>query len=343
MIKVLIVDDSATVRRILSEELSKDRAIHVVGSAPDPYVARDMILSLEPDVLTLDLEMPRMDGLTFLRKAMKYHPMPVIVVSSMTPAGSEMALAALELGAFDVMCKPGPAYSVGDLGAQLTDKVKAAAVADISKILLSRSAHPETLRPELMARTTNKIVAIGASTGGTEAVKCVLSRLPVNCPPTLVVQHMPEHFTESWAKRLNEVSAPEVRQASDGDAVRSGLVLIAPGNKHMVLRRDGAKYFVRVKDGPHVHFQRPSVEVLFNSVAQFAGKDAVGVIMTGMGADGATALLAMRSAGARTVAQDEKTCVVYGMPKAAVSLGAVEFVLPLPDIAAKIVELISGS
>ncbi len=341
MIKVLVVDDSATVRRILTEELTKDRGIEVVGAAPDPYVARDMILSKEPDVMTLDLEMPRMDGLTFLKKTMKYHPMPVIVVSSMTPSGSDMALASLELGAFDVVCKPGPAYSLGDLGALLVEKVKAGAEADVGKLLLSRSVDLSGLMPVTLTRTTNKIVAIGASTGGTEAIKQVLQRFPLNCPPTLIVQHMPEHFTQGFAKRLNEVARPEVRQAADGDLVRAGLVLLAPGNKHMVLRRDGAKYFVRVKDGPHVHFQRPSVEVLFRSVAQFAGKDAVGVILTGMGADGATALLEMRGAGAHTVAQDEKTSVVYGMPKAAVAVGAVEHILPLGDIAVKIMELVS--
>ena len=345
MIKVLIVDDSAIVRKILSEELAKDPQIEVVGTATDPYVARDKIVRLKPDVVTLDVEMPRMDGITFLRKLIRYYPLPVIVVSSLAPEGGDVAMEALEVGAVDVMCKPGAAYTVGDMAAQLIHKIKAAArinftrLAKVREASVARAAEPRPPRMS-MTRTTEKIVAIGASTGGTEAIKEVLSTFPINCPGTVIVQHMPEMFTRSFANRLDTLCAPEVREAVDNDTVMSGLVLIAPGNKHMALRRSGARYYVRVKDGPLVFHQRPSVEVLFNSVAEYAGRNAVGVILTGMGSDGARGLKNMRDAGAPSIAQDEKTCVVYGMPKAAVEAGAAEHVLPLQRITEKIISLV---
>jgi len=338
MIKVLVVDDSAMVRKVFSEELARDPQIQVVGTAPDPYVARDKIVQLEPDVLTLDVEMPRMDGLTFLRKLMKYHPMPVIVVSSLTPRGGEMAMEALEVGAVDVMCKPGEAYTVGEMSRDLIDKIKAAVH---SRVPQRTAAVQEPVQPRpTLLRTTLKIVAIGASTGGTEALKEVLTRFPPNAPATVVVQHMPQAFTRAFAERLNGLCAVEVREAISGDTLRPGLVLIAPGNEHMMLQRSGAVYSVLVKDGPRVHHQRPAVDVLFRSVARFAGPNSIGVILTGMGADGAEGMLEMRQAGARTIAQDEASCVVYGMPKEAVAAGAVERVAPLPRITDEILAML---
>jgi two-component system chemotaxis response regulator CheB len=334
--RVLIVDDSAVVRKIFGEELARDPDIEVVGAAPDPYVARDKIVQLGPDVLTLDVEMPRMDGVTFLRKLMRYHPLPVIIVSSLTPQGGDLALEALEAGAVDVMCKPGAAYTVGDMARDLKDKIKAAARASVRRS--GENAPPA--RPERlsMTRTTNKVVAIGASTGGTEALKSVLTRFPSNAPGTLIVQHMPEHFTRSFAERLNSLCAVEVKEAQDGDPVTPGRVLIAPGNRHLLLRRSGALYSAQVKDGPLVCRHRPSVEVLFSSVAQYAGGNAVGVILTGMGGDGATGLLKMKQAGAATIAQDEKSCVVFGMPKEAIKAGAVDHVESLERIPERILE-----
>ncbi len=331
-IKVLIVDDSAVVRQVLSKALSKEPDIEVVGTATDPYVARDKIVQLEPDVITLDVEMPRMDGITFLKKLMKHHPMPVIILSALTQKGGELALAAMEAGAVEVLAKPGGSFSVGDMAEQLADKIRAAAHA-------RPTTRPTTAKPEKVQRLaptnmdlTNKIVAIGASTGGTEAIKEVLVRLPATVPGIVIVQHMPPRFTTSFAERLNGLCAFEVREAADGDSVHPGRCLIAPGNFHMLLRRSGARYYVNVKTGPLVHHQRPAVDVLFRSVAKAAGKNAVGVILTGMGADGAEGLLQMKQAGAYTIGQDEATCVVYGMPKAAYELGAVQKVLPLRRI-----------
>ena len=295
-IRVLVVDDSAVVRQILSKELAQDSQIEVVGTAPDPYVARDKIVALKPDVLTLDIEMPRMDGITFLRKLMRYYPLPVIVVSSLTPKGGKLALEALDAGALDVMCKPGAAYTVKDMSAELIEKIKAAAVADLSK---KRAVSAEK-KPVLssLTRTTNKVVAIGASTGGTQALEEVLTRLPVNSPGITIVQHMPEHFTRSFALRLNEKCTIEVKEGEDGDSVIPGRAIIAPGNKHMLLQRSGARYYIRVKDGPLVCRHRPSVEVLFGSVARYAGRNAIGIMLTGMGGDGAKAMLEMKRNGA---------------------------------------------
>lgn len=336
MIKVLVVDDSAVVRQILAREISRAKDIEVVAAAPDPYVARDKILRFHPDVMTLDIEMPRMDGLTFLRKIMAHHPVPTIVVSSLTPQGGTMAMEALEIGAVDVICKPGAAYTVGDVSKVLIEQVRAASRVDFAKVnAVRRDVRAPRPPSQALTRTTNKIIAIGASTGGTVAIEAVLRRMPRNCPGILVVQHMPEKFTHSFAQRLDAQCEISVREAVDGDSVSPGTALVAPGNRHAVVRRSGARYYVQVKDGPQVHHQRPSVEVMFNSVARYVGANAVGVILTGMGEDGAAGLLAMRRAGAHTIAQDERTSVVWGMPGAAVKLGAAEKVLPLRKIAAE--------
>lgn len=336
--RVLVVDDSATVRRILQEELGRDPMVDVVGSAADPYIARDKIFALKPDVLTLDIEMPRMDGITFLRKLMAHYPLPVIVVSSLTPKGGDLALEAMDAGAVEVMCKPGAAYSVGDMSVELTDKVKAAARVPVRKRAPARRA-AQPGRRLAMTRTTHKVVAIGASTGGTEALTQLLTRLPHNAPGIVIVQHMPEHFTRSFAERLDELCAIEVKEATDGDGVFPGRALLAPGNYHMMLRRSGARYYVQVKSGPLVSRHRPSVDVLFKSVARYAGKNAIGVIMTGMGRDGAAGMKLMKESGSQNIAQDEATSVVFGMPKEAVAAGGVDFVLPLHGIPEKFLRL----
>lgn len=337
-IRVLVVDDSAMVRRILSTELERDPGIEVVGAATDPYMARDMIVKLKPQVITLDIEMPRMDGLTFLRKLMHHFPLPVIVVSSLTRAGGDVALEALELGAVEVMCKPGSAYSVGDLGVELIDKVKAAARVHVTRRTkpAASSGAPQRLS---MTRTTNKVIAIGSSTGGTQALTTILTTFPANCPPVIITQHMPENFTRSFAQRLDSLCAMQVKEAQNNDSVVPGQVLLAPGSHHMLLRRSGARYYVEVKDGPLVCRHRPSVDVLFRSTARYAGKNAVGIMLTGMGRDGADAMKVMHDDGAKTIAQDEETCVVFGMPKEAIAAGGVDFVLPLPRIAQKALTL----
>ena len=336
-IKVLIVDDSAIVRKILTEQLAQHRGVEIVGTAPDPYIARDKILALEPDVLTLDVEMPRMDGVTFLRKLMKYHPMPVIILSSLTPQGGKTAMEALAAGAVEVMSKPGPSYTVGDACNALAEKIKAASRVHINKFLTAPRKTGIPAQRLYMVETTNKIFAIGASTGGVQALTRVLSALPANAPGTLVVQHMPAHFTTSFAQRLNGECAVTVKEAQNGDHVIPGRVLIAPGGLHMLLQRSGANYYVTVKDGPPVCRQKPSVEVMFNSVAKYAGANAVGAILTGMGDDGANGLLIMRKAGAHTIAQDEASSVVFGMPKEAIERGAAEKIVSLSDMAETLV------
>lgn len=334
-IKVLVVDDSAVVRKIFTTELGRDPMIEVVGTAPDPYIARDKIVELKPDVLTLDIEMPRMDGLTFLRRLMKHYPLPTVVVSSLTPRGGDLAMEALESGAVDVMCKPGTAYSVGDMSVELIEKIKAA-----SQVKLTKQSGPvgrATDAPKLaLAKTTNKVLAIGASTGGTQAIQAILSVLPANTAGTVIVQHMPENFTKSFANRLNEICELEVTEAKDGESVVPGKAIIAPGNYHMTLNRSGANYYVRVNKGPLVNRHRPSVEVLFKSVAKYAGANAVGVILTGMGADGAEGMLDMKNSGAYTIAQDEASSVVFGMPKEAIKLGGVGKVVSLDKIPSEI-------
>ncbi|HBA84074.1 MAG TPA: chemotaxis response regulator protein-glutamate methylesterase [Verrucomicrobia bacterium] len=335
-IKVMIVDDSAIVRHVFSTELNKDPDLEIVGTAPDPYAARDKIVQLKPNVVILDIEMPRMDGLTFLRKLMHYYPLPVIIVSSLTPAGGAIALEAIEAGAVDVMCKPGSAYSVADMSVALIDKIKGAAFANL-KVRDAQAANKAPPTKLSLSKTTDKIIAIGASTGGTQAIERVLTQFPHNAPGTVVVQHMPEHFTRSFAERLNSLCDIEVREARDNDTVIPGVALIAPGNYHMLLRRSGARYYVQIKTGPLVHHQRPAVEVLFKSVAKYAGANAIGVILTGMGADGADGLLEMRQAGAYTIAQDQATSVVYGMPAEAAKRGGAVDILPLDKVATRVI------
>ena len=348
-IKVLIVDDSAIVRKLLTDALASEPDLEVVGTAPDPYVARDKILRLRPDVLTLDIEMPRMDGLTFLQKLMRFHPLPVVVVSSIAQSSSRAAMEALECGAVDVLAKPGGPYSIGELKHDLPAKIRAAAGARISagrtrigdadtRIEKDFCEQPSRLAPVPSACPNRaEVIAIGASTGGTEAIRAVLAEMPESSPGIVVVQHIPAVFSRAFANRLNDVCRVEVKEAADGDLVTAGLALIAPGNFHMKLeRRAGGGYGVVVEDGPRVCYQRPSVDVLFRSVAEAAGADAIGVILTGMGADGAEGLLRMKQAGARTIAQDESSSVVFGMPREAVRLGAVDRVLPLERIAAEL-------
>jgi two-component system chemotaxis response regulator CheB len=333
VIRVLIVDDSALVRKVLTIELSKCRDIEVVGSAVDPYVARDKIVRLRPDVVTLDLEMPRMNGLAFLAKLMKYYPLPVVVVSSLTPKNSEAAIRALELGAVEVICKPGSASRTTEISHQLIHAVRAAASAQIAKQqrTLETSATSSATN-SFHFQTANKVLAIGASTGGTQAIQSVLRDLPPTSPGTLIVQHMPEQFTASFAQRLNQICQMEVREARDNDPVGTGVVLVAPGNRHMLLQQSGGRYLVRIKTGPAINHHRPSVDVLFQSVARSAGTSAIGVLLTGMGADGAKGLLAMHEKGAYTLAQDEQTCVVFGMPREAIRLGAVDDIVPIQHI-----------
>jgi len=338
-IKVLIVDDSAVVRKIFSEELSKYHDIEVVGTAPDPYVARDKIVALHPDVITLDIEMPRMDGLTFLRKLMRHYPLPTIIVSSLTPKGGKLTLEAMEIGAVDVIAKPGSSYTVGNMSTQLADKIRAAAWAKVIR-KDKDVTDSENVPLKALAETSHKVIAIGASTGGTEALKVVLSKLPANSPGIMVVQHMPANFTTAFAERLNSLSQLTVREARDNDSVVPGVALVAPGNFHMILRRSGARYYVEVKTGPMVHHQRPAVDILFKSTAKYAGANAIGVILTGMGADGAEGLLDMKRAGASTIAQDENSCVVFGMPKEAIKMGAADKVLPLGQIAAEMMRMV---
>ncbi|MBU0728822.1 MAG: chemotaxis response regulator protein-glutamate methylesterase [Proteobacteria bacterium] len=341
-IRVLVVDDSAVVRKVFSEELSNEPDIEVIGTAPDPYVARDKIVALKPDVITLDIEMPRMDGITFLRKLMKYFPLPVIIVSSLTKAGGSLALEAMDIGAVDVVSKPGAAYSVGDMSVQLAEKIRAAARVDMSKrAALASVTRDKIAAPKLsLTQSTHKVIAIGASTGGTEALRIVLTQLPPTCPGIMVVQHMPANFTTSFAKRLDELSQIRVKEAEDGDSVVPGLALIAPGNYHMVMRRSGARYYVNVKTGPLVCHQRPAVDVLFNSVAAYGGKNAVGVILTGMGKDGAQGMLKMKEAGAINIAQDERSCVVFGMPKEAIQAGGVDKIVSLDQISSTILSVL---
>ena len=338
-IKVLIVDDSATARAVLSEILLTDPMIQVVGTASDAYIARDKIVELKPDVICLDVEMPRMDGITFLKRLMHYMPLPVIMVSSLTQAGAKTTLDALEAGAVDFVPKPHSHIYDGkdEMRDELIAKIKAAAKAKVQQHVLRNVQQANTTS---LAETTHKILAIGASTGGTEALKDVLMGLPRNAPGTVVVQHMPANFTGAFAERLNTLCAMEVREARNGDSIIPGLVLIAPGDFHMVVRRSGARYYVEIGSGDKISGHRPSADVLLNSVAKIAGANAIGVILTGMGGDGARGLLAMRNAGAKTIGQDEASCVVYGMPKVAYDLGAVERQLPLQRIAHGILEAI---
>jgi two-component system chemotaxis response regulator CheB len=337
-IRVLIIDDSAIVRKILADAIAAEPDLEVVGTAPDPYIARDKIVALQPDVLTLDIEMPRMDGLTFLKKLMHYHPLPVIVISSLGQASCQATLDALRIGAVDVLAKPGGPYSVGELRLTLAAKIRAAAVARLRQPAPAAPPPPQAgvHAPAARAFSSGAVIAIGASTGGTEAIERVLTCLPAAMPGIVITQHIPPVFSRAFADRLNQICALEVKEASDGDALTPGRALVAPGNFHLLLRRSGDSYRVQVKDGPQVCYQRPSVDVMFSSVAETAGREAVGILLTGMGADGAQGLLRMKRVGARTIAQDEASCVVFGMPREAIRLGAAGSVLPLPRIAAAI-------
>lgn len=342
-IRVLTVDDSALMRQVLAQLLSRDPGIEVVGSAPDPFIAREKIKALNPDVLTLDVEMPKMDGLTFLEKLMAGHPMPVVMVSSLTEVGCDTTLRALELGAVDFITKPKIDLREGmdEVAQDLIGKIKAAAMAKVRRRdgATDRMASPVasrllSLASSAMIKTTDTIIAIGASTGGTEALRAVLEVLPPNTPPIIVTQHMPERFTKTFADRLNQLCRISVKEAEDGDSVLPGHALIAPGSYHMTLVRSGARYSVRLNQDPPVNRHRPSVDVMFDSVARYAGANTIGVILTGMGGDGAKGMLAMKQAGAYTIAQDEASCVVFGMPKEAIKLGCVDKILSLENIPA---------
>ncbi|CAH2031218.1 protein-glutamate methylesterase/protein-glutamine glutaminase [Trichlorobacter ammonificans] len=346
-IKVLIVDDSALVRQTLAEILGADPAIEVMATAQDPIVAAQKIAEQVPDVITLDVEMPRMDGLTFLQKLMSQHPIPVVMCSSLTDSGSESALKALEYGAVDIITKPkmGTRQFIEESRIRICDSIKAAASARLTPLRAIREVSPKYTADVIMERptskamvqTTEKVVIIGASTGGTEALSLFLQMLPADTPGTVIVQHMPEHFTAAFAKRLDSICRVTVKEAEDNDSVVRGHVLIAPGNRHTLLKRSGARYYVEVKDGPLVSRHRPSVDVLFRSAARYAGKNAVGVILTGMGDDGAQGMKEMHDAGAFTIAQDEATCVVFGMPNEAIKRGGVNKIMPLEKIAAEVV------
>jgi len=328
-IRVLVVDDSAIVRKILSETLSSEADIEVVGTAPDPIIALDKIKRLKPDVLTLDIEMPRMDGLTFLKQIMQTQPMPVILISSLAQSSVDIALEALRWGAVDVLAKPSGPYSVGELRATISARIRAAARA---KIL--RQGPAQAVRPPARVQETpanpDRLIAIGASTGGTEAIASMLSQLPAEVPPILITQHIPPIFSRSFAQRLDKLCRMEVREAVDGDVPRPGLALVAPGGFHMVLER-GLR--IRIKDGPLVCYQRPSVDVMFTSVAMVAGANAIGVMLTGMGNDGAQGMKRMKDQGCHNIAQDEATSVIFGMPREAIRAGAVDQTLPLDRIA----------
>ncbi len=332
-IRVLIVDDSAIVRQVLTRAFHEASDIEVVGAAPDPYVARDMIVKLKPDVVTLDVEMPRMDGVTFLRKLMRHYPLPVVMVSSLTQKGAETTLAALEAGAVEVVAKPAvDKHNLAEITVEVVDKVRAASRARVRAVTGAVAPVREKALPSSMVATTNKIVALGASTGGTEAIKDVLTRMPANSPGIAIVQHMPATFTKAFAERLNGLCSITVKEAENGDSLVNGVCLIAPGSAHMLVRRSGSRYYVEVKDGPLVCRHRPSVEVLFNSVATNVGANAIGVMLTGMGGDGSVAMKKMKDAGAYNIAQDEASCVVFGMPKEAIKLGAVDSVVPVGRI-----------
>jgi two-component system, chemotaxis family, protein-glutamate methylesterase/glutaminase len=343
-LQVLVVDDSAVVRQVMALVLSKDGNINVTAAA-DPLIALDKMRHQRPDVILLDLEMPRMDGLTFLQRVMSEDPIPVVVCSSLAGKGTEVAMRALELGAVEIVNKPklGVRDFLEDSAVLLLEAVRGASQARMRapRIAVAPKVTADAVLPRAKAvitRTTDKVVAIGASTGGTEALRELFEALPPDSPGLVVVQHMPEAFTAAFAKRLNSSCRIEVKEAADGDRVKDGRALIAPGNKHMLLVRTGAHYMVRVVEGPLVSRHRPSVDVLFRSVAQAAGANALGLIMTGMGDDGAQGLLEMRRAGAQTLAQDEATCVVFGMPKEAIARGAVDEVLPLPRLAQAILK-----
>ena len=342
-IRVLVVDDSAVVRQTISDILSSDPRIEVMAAASDPIIAAEKIRHEVPDVITLDLEMPRMDGITFLQKIMSQHPIPIIICSSMAERGSDNAFRALEYGAVEIIEKPkmGTKKFLEESRIRICDVVKAASVAKLKPISERHKIEPKLTADVIIAKSTRKsiiqttehVVAVGASTGGTEALRVFLEALPKDSPGIVIVQHMPENFTSAFARRLNSICDVEVKEAEDDDSVLRGRALIGPGNHHILLKRSGARYYVEIKDGPLVSRHRPSVDVLFRSVARYAGPNAIGVIMTGMGDDGAKGMLEMKQAKAFNIAQDEATSVVFGMPNEAIKLGGVDKVLPLEAIA----------
>jgi len=337
-IRVLIIDDSALMRQLLTSLLSEDPEIEVVEAAPDPLVAREMIKALNPDVITLDVEMPHMDGLTFLRKIMTLRPMPVVMISTLTQAGTEVTLEALEAGAVDFVAKP--TSSVGPAMAALAEELRAKVKAAAKTRVRVRPAQPKPRLPQRqpLNRQTGKILMIGASTGGVEALKTLLMDMPPDCPPTLVTQHMPERFTAAFANRLNRECPMTVYEAADQQRIQSGCVYIAPGDHHLEIYREGLAFICRLNDGPPVSGHRPSVDVLFRSGARVVGSKAIGVILTGMGKDGAEGLLEMRKSGASTLGQDEASSLIYGMPRVAFERGAVERQFPLTELAGAIVD-----
>lgn len=356
-IRVLIVDDSAVVRQTLTAILNSDPKIEVIGTASDPIFAARKMANDVPDVVTLDVEMPRMDGLTFLKKIMSQHPLPVVIISSLTEKGTETGMKALEYGAVEIITKPqmNTKEFIEESKIRICDAVKAAAFARITRRTIQRSYSESGIgikvEPKFsadailpaghnhsMIKTTDIVIAVGASTGGTEALKTFLEDLPVDVPGIVIVQHMPENFTRSFAERLNTICKIAVKEAENGDTVTRGKALIAPGNHHMLLKRSGARYYVEIQQGPLVNRHRPSVDVLFRSTAKYAGRNAIGIIMTGMGDDGARGLLEMKDAGAYTIAQDEKSCVVFGMPKEAINMNAAVKIMPLDSIAGDIIK-----
>lgn len=345
-IRVLVVDDSAVVRQTLLNIINSDPEMEVMAAAPNPFAAAEKMREEIPDVITLDVEMPRMDGITFLQKIMSQHPIPVVICSSLAEDQSETALKALEYGAVEIIQKPriGTKQFLEESTIRICDAIKAAAHVRVKPVHKARVVEPkltaDAMMPKpktnAMMKTTERVVVVGASTGGTEAIKVFLEELPPDAPGIVIVQHMPEHFTKSFAQRLDSLCKISVKEARDNDTVMTGRALIAPGNYHTLLKRSGARYYVEVKEGPLVSRHRPSVDVLFRSTARYAGPNAVGVIMTGMGDDGARGMLEMKEAGAYTIGQDEATCVVYGMPREAFKLGALDKVLPLTGIADKV-------
>ena len=346
-IRVLVVDDSAVIRQTMEKILSSDRSIEVMATAADPFIAAAKMEKEVPDVITLDVEMPRMDGLTFLRKIMDQHPIPVVICSALTEDGAATTLKAMELGAVEIILKPrlGAKLFLEESRIRITDAVKAASKAKLDVMASTAKEVPPKLTADAvlpglgsraMIETTDRVVVVGASTGGTEAIRVFLEALPHDAPGMVIVQHMPEHFTKAFSSRLNNTCNVTVKEAQDGDSVIQGRVLIAPGNLHTLLKRSGARYFVEVKDGPLVSRHRPSVDVLFRSAARYAGSNTTGVIMTGMGDDGASGLLEIRESGGYTIAQDESSCVVFGMPKEAIKRGAVQKIVTLSRIPAAV-------
>lgn len=345
-IRVLIVDDSAIVRKLLTQALEREPDIEVVGTAPDAFVARNKVLALRPDVLTLDIEMPGMDGITFLRKLMQARPMPVIIISSLGHSSCRAGMDALRAGAVEILCKPSGSCSVGELSLSLPAKVRTAAAARVRPQLSPTHSLPTLATrknhvspSEAPARAHNRIIAIGASTGGPQAISQILEAMPADCAPIVVVQHMPRTFTGHFAERLNASCRIAVKEAEDDDALIPGRALIAPGDRHMMLRRNNGQHCVQLGDGPLVCFSRPSVDVLFSSIPKADAKNVIGVLLTGMGKDGARGLLHLRENGADTIAENEASCVVFGMPREAIQLGAAAVILPLDSIAPRLIEL----